>query len=109
MTRDSTAAIVRRLVPVAAAGPHAVVAALTLVLVVAGGAFVYVDQIEPRRSRASRTASRLTRRDLATLTLRVDQSGPGADEVRVEVNGVAVPLREDGDDSRRRQPTRCAR
>ena len=41
---DSTAAIARRLVPSLPRGPHAVVAALAVALVMAGGAFVYVTR-----------------------------------------------------------------
>ena len=45
---------------------------------------------------------RITRRDLPTLALRVVGSGAGAGDVRVEVNGKAVPLSGRGDETRRR-------
>jgi hypothetical protein len=39
----------------------------------------------------------LSRRDLATFTVRVDADGAGSDDVSLELNGVAVPLVADGD------------
>jgi hypothetical protein len=94
---DSTAAIARRLVPSLPRGPHAVVAAIAVGLVMAGGAFVYVTR-SSLTVEGIEDGQSLSRRDLATLTVRVDSSGPGADEVRAEVNGVALPLRLRGDD-----------
>jgi hypothetical protein len=94
---DSTAAIVRRLVPSLPRGPQAVVAALAVVLVMAGGAFVYVTR-SSLSVEGIEDGQSLSRRDLATLTLRIDKNGPGADEVHAEVNGVALPLRERGED-----------
>jgi len=39
----------------------------------------------------------VTRRDLSTLTVRVDSSGAGADDVRVEVNGEEMRPADDGE------------
>ncbi len=93
---DDGAAVARRRLPSLPRPSHALVAALTLAVVVAGGVLVSstrssldVDGIVD--------GQRLTRRDLSSLTLRVTSSGAGADDVRVEVNGDVVPLTADGD------------
>ena len=74
---------------------HALVATLALAVVAGAGAFVYstrsslvVDGITD--------GQRITRRDLSTLSLRV--VGSGAGEVRLEINGQAVPLTGGGDE-----------
>ena len=75
---------------------HAIVATLTIALVVGGGAFVYSTR-SGLDVEGIADGQRITRRDLSALTLRVTGTGAGAGEVRVEVNGKTVPLSKDGD------------
>ena len=75
---------------------HAIVATLTIALVVGGGAFVYSTR-SGLDVEGIADGQRITRRDLSALTLRVTGAGAGAGEVRVEVNGETVPLSKDGD------------
>jgi hypothetical protein len=93
---DESAAVAARRLPSLPRARHALVAALTLAVVVGGGVIVAstrssldVEGIDD--------GQRLTRRDLSSLTLRVTSGGAGADDVRVEVNGDVVALTEDGE------------
>jgi hypothetical protein len=92
---DTSATVARSRFPSLPRPTHALVAALTLAVVVAGGVVVSstrssleVDGIVD--------GQRLTRRDLSALTLRITSAGAGANDVRVEVNGDPVALSTDG-------------
>jgi hypothetical protein len=93
---DSSAAIARRRLPSLPRPSHALVAVLTLGAVVAGGVVVSSTR-SSLQVEGILDGQRLTRRDLASLTLRVTGSGAGADNVRVEVNGNPVAASPDGD------------
>jgi hypothetical protein len=75
---------------------HAIVATLTIVLVVGGGAFVYSTR-SSLDVEGIADGQRITRRDLAALTLRVTATGAGAGDIRVEINGETVPHSNDGE------------
>jgi hypothetical protein len=75
---------------------HAIIATLTIALVVGGGVFVYSTR-SSLDVEGIADGQRITRRDLSALTLRVTAAGSGAGNVRVEINGDAVPLSRDGD------------
>jgi hypothetical protein len=75
---------------------HAIVATLTMALVVGGGAFVYSTR-SSLDVEGIADGQRITRRDLSALSLRVTATGAGAGDVRVEINGERVPHSKDGD------------
>jgi hypothetical protein len=94
--RDPTSGIARRLVPSLPRRSHAAIAAVTVLLVATGGTFVYLTRsnLSVEGIDAGQT---LNRRDLATLTVRIDSSGAGAGSIRAEVNGIDVPLTQNDD------------
>jgi hypothetical protein len=71
------------------------VATIVASTLVAGGVFVYLTR-PSLEVEGIAAGQQLTRRDLATVTVRVDGSGAGSDDVHAELNGVALPLAEDG-------------
>ena len=93
---DDSTAVARRRAPSLPRPSHALVAALTLAVVVAGGVIVSSTR-SSLDVEGIVDGQRLTRRDLSSLTLRITSAGAGADDVRVEVNGDVVALTEDGD------------
>jgi hypothetical protein len=92
---DSGATPVRRW-PALPRPAHAIVATLTIALVVGGGAFVYSTR-SSLDVEGIADGQRITRRDLPALTLRVTAAGSGAGDIRVEINGETVPVSRDGD------------
>jgi hypothetical protein len=94
---DPDATTTRRRLPSLPRPTHAIVAAVTLVAVVGGAAFVASTRSNLEVAGIV-DGQRITRRDLATVTLRVTSAGAGAGDVGVEVNGQTVAVTEDGDD-----------
>ena len=93
---DPDATTTRRRLPSLPRPTHALVAAVTLVAVVGGAVFVTSTRSNLEVAGIV-DGQRITRRDLATVTLRVTSAGAGAGDVGVEVNGQTVALTEDGD------------
>jgi putative glycosyl hydrolase protein len=73
---------------------QALVAAVVVALVAGGGAFVYSTRASLEVEGIA-DSQRLSRRDLASLRLRITSTGPGT--VGVELNGERLPLMADGD------------
>ena len=74
---------------------HALVVALTVAMVVGGGALIYSTRSTLEVDGLA-DGQRLTRGELATLTVRVT-SAHGTGDVRVRLNGDEVPATPDGD------------
>jgi hypothetical protein len=93
---DPDATTTRRRLPSLPRPTHALVAAVTLVAVVGGAVFVASTRSSLEVAGIV-DGQHLTRRDLATVTLRVTSAGAGAGDVGIEVNGRTVAATEDGD------------
>lgn len=87
---DQRGSIARRRLPSLPRPAHAIVVVLAVATVAAGGAFIASTRYTLEVDGLS-DGQQLSRRDLATLTVRVT-SARGTDDVRVQLNGDELPV-----------------